>query len=752
MSHWYFNPVGGYWLASAIAIVLLVLTLAGLPKRRITMSRRRVLVGLRLAVIALAMFAVMRPALVHSIARQQSATLVLLLDRSRSMMVGDGLGGKSRWKLLQSAVEDALPTLDRMRDDLEISVYAFDSELHPIDFSQGKLDLEGSAEGTQTAIGAALEDVLRRESGKRLAGVVLASDGAQRAYAPRDIPPQGPARRLADLGYPLYTLPFGQGRGLAQTRDLALSDLSVNQTVYVKNELTVHASARADGFGGRGLPVQLLFETSPSKMEPVGGEEIKAPQNGQAVPIELSMIPQTPGEYKLTLRVEPQPGELVTTNNELSTFVTVLKGGVNVLYLEGALRADQKFLRRSLDASPDIKVDYQRLVGPDGQHHSIDLKERLKPGKYDVYMLGDVDASMFTSDELAALASAVKAGAGLIMLGGFHTFGPGGYQDTPLAGLLPVAMDPRERQRLGDPIRDDVQLPGPVRIRPAKPLGARHYLMALAPGVEGQQLWDKLPPLEGANKLGAPKPGAQVLAETPEGNPLLVVQDAGGRVIAFAGDTTWHWWMEGFEREHKRFWRQVVLWLAHKDETADSNLWIKLDKRRFGPREPVAFTVGAQSGTGDPLDNVSCQAEVTSPDGSKHKLTLVHQGDHFAGTFDQTQTSGDYSISVAATRQGAPLGSARSRFLVYHQDLELDNAAADPALLASLSAMTKDAGGQSLAPEELPTLLKNIHEKPLESQVETIVKHTPWDTWPFFLIFIGLISTEWYLRKKWGLA
>ena len=39
----------------------------------------------------------------------------------------------------------------------------------------------------------------------------------------------------------------------------------------------------------------------------------------------------------------------------------MLAGGINVLYLEGALRVDQLYLRRSLDASPDIKVDFVRL-------------------------------------------------------------------------------------------------------------------------------------------------------------------------------------------------------------------------------------------------------------------------------------------------------------------------------------------------------------------------------------------------------
>ena len=36
--------------------------------------------------------------------------------------------------------------------------------------------------------------------------------------------------------------------------------------------------------------------------------------------------------------------------------------------------------------------------------------------------------------------------------------------------------------------------------------------------------------------------------------------------MAFAGDSTWHWWMHGFEAAHKRFWRQIVLWLARKDQ------------------------------------------------------------------------------------------------------------------------------------------------------------------------------------------
>jgi hypothetical protein len=230
------------------------------------------------------------------------------------------------------------------------------------------------------------------------------------------------------------------------------------------------------------------------------------------------------------------------------------------------------------------------------------------------------------------------------------------------------------------------------------------------------------------------------------------VGEAGGRVLAFAGDSTWHWWMEGFDAQHRRFWRQVILWLARKDESSEGNVWIKLAQRRFGPRQRVDFTAGAQSPQGDPVTDAQFTCEVTLPDKSTQKVTLIRQGDHMSGVFDGALEAGDYTITVAATGGGAALGSSKSRFLVFEQDLELDNAVADPTLLASLAAMTTESGGQSLAPEELPDLLARLKEKPLELEVETQVKHTPWDTWPFFLLFVGLISGEWYLRKKWGLV
>ena len=350
-----------------------------------------------------------------------------------------------------------------------------------------------------------------------------------------------------------------------------------------------------------------------------------------------------------------------------------------------------------------------RLDPRDLKTRPADFADRFKPGKYDAYILGDVDSTAFEQGELADLADCVNRGAGLIMLGGFQTFGPGGYDDTPLAKVLPVGMDRLERQTPDEPMRADVQLPGPLKMQPTK-LGLMHFALRLAgkPG-ENEALWSKLPPLEGANKFHDLAQGATVLADAGPDKPLLVAHSFGaGRVMAFAGDSTWRWWMGGFEPAHKRFWRQIVLWLARKDQTQEGTVWIRMAQRCFAPSQRVEFSVGATSPTGDPIAGAQFKAEIVLPDGRTRKeLPLARQSEQMVGSFSDTDAAGDYAIEVTATEKDQPLGSARARFLVSHQDLELDNAAADAATMGSLAAMT---GGKSLAPEELRKLIRSLTE------------------------------------------
>ena len=756
MFHLSLYPIGdSLLLVGSAALVLVLLLGLGPPRGKTTRGKRAVLTGLRLGIIVLVILAMLRPTLVYTRTEKQAATLAVLADQSWSMDVPDEAAGRTRWEALRRTLADAKSAFRALDEDFEIKAYTFDAQAHPAELNEGQILLPELPRGRQTAIGSVLEDVLRQEAGKRLLGVVLLSDGAQRAYPPRDVLPQTAAARLKHLDFPLFTFRFGKSRGLGQAQDVAVKDLLANPNVYVKNELSVSGQIRADGYVNREIPVQLLVETSPGKMEVVHQKTLTAKADGELIPVEFTYVPQLPGEFKISLEAVQQPGELVGTNNRLSTFVNVLKGGLNVLYLEGTLRKEMGAIHSALDASPDINCDFippSRLDPRRPESRVANLPERFKPGKYEVYILGDLDSSVFKGTELANLADAVSKGAGLIMIGGFHSFGPGGYAETPLKDVLPVKMDRLERQALDGALSKDLHLLGPLKMTPTE-INPTHFILMLAANrQQSQAVWSQLPPLDGANRFAptAVKRGALVLATDDGDRPLLICHTyQAGRVMAFAGDSTWRWPLQGHDEAHKRFWRQVVLWLARKDEAMEGNVWVRLDQRQFGLGQRVEFTAGAQSATGTPVEDAQFDARVELPDGTERFVPLAHSGGKMTGSFRDTLAPGDYAVRVTATENGQVLGSAQSRFLVFEQNLELDNPAADATVLDNLAAMT---GGRSLLPEELSNLIRELTEDTESLEIQTETKKPLWDTWGFLLLLVGLLGTEWYLRKRWGLV
>jgi uncharacterized membrane protein len=759
MIHVSVDPVLHVAVVAILSAGLIALLFVQAPKSKADGGRRMMLTGLRLAVVLLTLLALLRPEVVYPKLKKQSATLLLMVDRSKSMTVPDSYGGKTRWAAVRDTLDRCQGELADLAMELEVKVYAFDEQIEPMTLAEGKVTLPENPEGPLSAIGACLDDVLGREAGKRLAAVILLSDGAQRALPPRDTSPQTPAARLADWGYPLHAVAFGQA-SLSQTRDVAVDEfLPVSDTVFVKNELAVTGKIRASGFGNQPMPVELLFETSPGTMEVVARTQVSAGQDGARQSVELSYVPTVPGEFKIALRVPPQEGESVTTNNELATFISVLKGGLNVLYVEGSPLPEQKFIRRSLDGSPNLKVDYLWLNPRAPRARPDELAQLFAPGRYNVIMMGSVHSRTLMAPgekpgealALAALKNAVSNGTGLIMLGGVNSFGPGAYADTPLKDVLPVSIDRLESKNPDDPAQPDMHLRGPLAILPTA-LGESHFLLRLSDDNNANKsAWSALPPLDGANRFRGLSGRGLVLATAPDGKqPLVVAQDFGnGRVIAFAGDSTWKWWMNGHEAEHKRFWRQVILWLAHKDQSTEGNVWVKVDPRRYGPGQRVDFVAGAQSPQGEAVADARFEGEVVMPDGTTRPLRLSKTGVLAAASFLETKAAGDYTVRIRAQKGDQSLGAAQARFLVYDRDLELDNPAADRPQLAALASLT---GGKDIAPEQLPALLRAIRKKPMTLEVESETKIRLWDNWPFYVAFTLLLCLEWYLRKRWSLA
>jgi len=690
----------------------------------------------------------LRPTLVHTVSQRLAAVVNILLDQTQSMTRNDEIGGKSRFNTAKDSLQQASPQLKQLQRQTDVRAFAFDATLTPLDLQNGTFaDLPEHPKGSETAIGFVLDTIRERSAGKRVLATVMLTDGAQRTRPSRDTLPQDAATRLRDSGIPLYTVPLGQAGLDTNIRDIAVDSIQANERVFVKNNLLVTGTLRISGFADQPIPVQLLFETANGKQEVVASTTVVAQEDGQSVPFRLSYAPQTVGLFKYTVKVPPQEKEILDRKNEQSSFVQVVEGGLRVLFIQGKRNFEQRPLRHSLNASPDINVHYLRVNKPG------DLATAFRESApYNVFILSDVDSTLFTKDELQTLADKVrKEGHGFIMLGGLNAFAAGGYADTPLANVSPVELRKSDRQLAGAPIRTDVHWsshpPIPMLVTEQ---GRRHYVMQFdADPKVNERRWAGLPPLLGANQFDRLKPGAVTLAAGPNKQRLLVAQMYGlGRVLAFAGDSTYRWPLAGFEEEHKTFWRQVILWLAKMEDGGKGACWVTVENNRLLPGDTAKFQIFLRSEDGEYLRDFPAKATVLKSDNTTETVALVSADGIPTGSFRSTEFSGDYRIQVEVEYKGE-IKRATARFLVQDRNLELDNPVPYPKLLSDISTIT---GGESVPPEQLGKLFESLIQKSNELVEKRETKRTLFDTWILLLAFVSILATEWCLRKYWGLA
>lgn len=740
-------------LESTILVVAAILFLGWLA--RWSLSRHWDWVILRWLTLLLLGWILLRPVFLTTETQILPATVLILVDTSRSMSVPDETSGEeTRWERLKRAFEESSEDLGNLSENVEIQVWGFDENGVPLDEKDGKIAFPRTPEGNQTAIGSAIQEMFTRYSDRRVLGIVLASDGAQRSLPPRDLLPQTALARLRRQQIPLYTLTLGKSWMENPRVDLAVVDFAAEQRIYLGNPLAMTAAVRLEGFAGKGVPVELWAERKGGmSAQKVAQTEVKTERKRELLPVAIAWTPEDAGEYKLWLRIPVQEGESSETNNELAAFVNVSEGGMPVLYVEGTFRPEMSFLRRALDVSPEIRMDTLRCSKLTSSHGM--LGKRLEQD-YVVVLLGDVPASTFTAEEWELLREKVVAGMGLLTLGGIQTYEPGGYARTALAEVLPMVLESPEKQRFQKRNASYFQWDRPLRMLPTS-VGKQSGLLEMdSDPHRTEELWKSLPSLDGANRWRGWKPGAVVLAiasggEKEEEIPLLLQQTYGdGRVLSLAVDSTWRWWLGGFEEAHKRFWRQMILWLAKKEPAVDGEVFIQLPQRRFSQEQEVHFQVGTKLSDGETLVNreqTLWQATLEYPDGTRTEIPLTAGSETMLGTAGKLPAPGDYTLSASVWHQEKKVGETQCRFLVWHEDLEMDNVQAEPQWMESLAV---SSGGQAVAPAELNDLWKTLLEKRQDLRVEQKVATPVWDRWYWMALILFLLCLEWFLRRRSG--
>jgi len=805
--------VPGYIIMAAAAAVLIGLTLwTYLGSDQTTPRRLTILVALRLLALVIAMLTALRPALSVTDQPKIRSTLIIVLDSSESMSITDEYDRLSRWEVLKRVIDKSSPLLKQLEEDQQVTVhlYCFSGDFNA-DAEQFKAQTEDKKtvsisewlngrkpDGKRTDFGLMLSELYKRYQGETnpLRGLIIISDGGNNVTEPD---PTAMAMKWRGIGCPIYTFVTGKSDTKTDQKDIAFTSIAVDPSPCpIKADMNVKGTLNAAGLEGANVKIKLTvsrFNESTDDFEEIG-ELTRVADFRLAKPIgnEIEITtkaPDKPGSVMVKLEMIEGPAEdRIKDNNQIETFVNITKDGVRVLVIDKT-RLELTFLSRALasDKRFDLVVLRQQTNEPPSASDA--RKYDVLNEAYDVIILGDVSPARLNAIDKNLMENIAKLvrekGVGLLMTGGIDSFGgtsnvPGsiGWRNTPIADLLPVNLPERTKQNDGS-----------TEILP-QPNAFNEYVMRLDPDVQkNKMLWerlgvDKITRLGGCTLLGSPKNGARLYATAKNRDdasgqqlPLLVGQTYGNnaRVFAFGADQTWKWVNLGTEegtadpdegrKLHARFWKQLVLYLAHQDEV-EGNVFVLPEFYRLAVNGKNKLWMGIKDKHGDEIANPKMRWQVVrrgeKPDESKSRPAEREKGRTRA--LYEAKEPGRFRAFVwgeATDPAGDIKGTAQAFFSVYPEisDELLRPAAKDDFLMAlenTANGITPDTVRRA---DRLPSFIQEeLVDKPLKVAGIKPKLHPDWrrnsdSPWflPLLLVaFVALLGTEWGLRRVWGMV
>ncbi|HET8733038.1 MAG TPA: glutamine amidotransferase [Anaeromyxobacteraceae bacterium] len=717
-------------------------------------GRKLALIALR-TVAALAVLALLaEPALRVVQTTRVRNRLAVLVDRSRSMNFPVEPGGESRVQAAARFVAGARPGLDALASEAAVEGWGFARDAWPADLAAlakpepatgGATDVVGAIQAAAGGSGA---------PGRRLAGVLLVTDGADNGALSGGLAGQARADLLA-LGVPVNVVAVGSDA----PRDLAIERVAVDDFAFVRNTLTVEATLKARGFGREDVKVLLKREG-----QVVAQANVKLEPGQESYVVPLSFAPDTTGTFVLTVSTPVLPGEAVVENNSRSFVLRVIRDRVRVLLVAGHPSWDERFLRGLLKQDPNVDLVSFFILrtagdtpGPQDQLSLIPFPVAEIFGSqlrtFDAVLFVDFAYLPYRTLDieryLPGLRDYVRGGGAFAMVGGNQSFAQGHYAGTPVADVL--AVDPAEGLGMtAEPFRPRLTAEG-----------RRHPITALVPGdAANEAAWAALPPLPGLN-FTAPLPateGARVLLEAPtllsggRPAPVVAVREVGaGRTLAVTTDGSWYW---GFVaagdgqggRAHQRFWNAALRWLVRDPSLAP--LQVQPERPSVEPGEPVAFSVAVRGPDYGPAPGAAVEGSLVAEDGRVVGKARAKAGaDGSARLEFAAPPPGAYRLQAQAEVTGAAVEKGAAAVAVRASGAEDADAAPRPELLRQVAEAT---GGTftRLPHSGLPEL--KLREPEL---VEVGRKRDEplWNRWWALAALAGALTGEWLLRRRFGL-
>lgn len=654
-------------------------------------SLKYILAGVRFLAVTLIAILLLSPLIKTNIKTVEKPVIILAQDNSRSLVMNaDSLYYKNEYPAaIRALIED-------LQQDYEVRPYHFSQKTGE--------ELKTDFTGPLTDMSSMIEDIRVRYANRNVGAFIIASDGIYNQGS-------NPLYEAEHLPFPIYTIALGDTN---IRRDVILSEVNYNKVSYLGNSFPVEVVVNANRCKGRSTVMTVSHNG-----QNLFSKNISITDDKYMETVSLMLEARQSGMQHYHINLTTLEGEISKTNNSQDIYVDILDARQKILILADAPHPDVTALRQSLESNRnyEVEVAMQR-----------DFKKPIDP--YHLVILHQVPSKTQTmADQLrSTLGKKIPA---LFILGA--------SSDLNQLNALNIGVRISQSQARADESQ--------------AVLNTGFSLFSLDD--ETARLCSEAPPLScpyGDYKLTPSSVPLfyQKVGKVTTAKPLMLFgQGQETRSGIICGEGIWRWRLYDYlqKGDHRAFDELTGKAIQYLSIKADKGLFRVYCNNRFTEHEPVQFTAELYNESYEMINEPEVTMTLTDQKGKKFEFTFSRTSNAYhlnAGIFPP----GDYSY-LAKVKSGNRVLQETGVFSVTLVNKESLKLVADHSLLNTLAERHK---GKMVYPKELSSLAEMIRKRDDIAAVSYSQKKYS-DIINLFwvlMLIIGLLSLEWFLRKRGG--
>lgn len=645
---------------------------------------------LRFLSVFIIVFLLLNPMLRTMVTRLEKPIFIVAMDESESIyMTSDSAFIQSRFK------PELSQTIERLEDEYEVRTYAFGDRVEE--------KIGHAYDHKQTNMSQLLEELGTRFTNRNVGGVLFATDGQYNRGS-------NPAYEVKSLGFPIYPVALGD---TTLQKDLVLDKVAHNEVAYLGNQFPLEAVYHGIRIPGASFELSVTH-----KGKKVYAKQLSINNTGygtHAFTLEAKEV----GLQHYIVRLSAVKDEVTLINNVNHVYVDVLDGRQKVLILAEAPHPDIAALRYAIQTKEEYEVD-------------VELQDDFS-GKFDEYnlvVMHQIPSKRMRSD---ILVQEIRD------------------KEVPIMFVLGKSSAINNFNQLNDMVKvsgsggrtNDVTAVN-VENFPLFQLDKEHW-----------QRFERFPPLQAPFGQFQPAKDMIVAFRQKIGlvrtkSPLIGFKQRNGVKEGYVlGEGMWRWRlaeykMYGNHDAFDGFATKMVQFLSLKVDK--SSFRVRSDNKVF-ENEPVVFDAQLYDDSYELINEPEVDLIITDTEDKKYEYKLARSGKVYYLDIGRLPV-GEYKY-LAKTSHGGKDHKERGSFTVQQLNIEQLNASADHRVLYQ---MAENSGGEVLYSGGLTAwvdaLAENENVVTVQHSNEELFELINWK-WIFFLI-VGLLTAEWFMRKRNG--